>query len=1070
MTPLASLLFTLAGEVLVVTAFGSIAERILPAVRDRRRAWCAILSVLMIVSAAELTGLRPGFRSALLERFRAPQTRSVRTFSADVSSREVFQEVDSAPAVFQYEALVPPPVVNPRWTSFLIGAWLVGTLLMAGRCLFSRWQLHRLVRRSDVVEVDDARDLAMRLGLRIHRIQLREAEGFTGPVAFGIVRPTILLPRGFSAQHAPLELRVLLAHELAHLAARDPLWLALADGLATLLWWHPAVWWARRRLRATSEAAADEASNLVPGGRVALAEALVALGQKLVTETSSAGFGVGGLKSELARRVTRLLANPNSIGSRRLPWIVGTGFATALLGIAAAPWPGEGAKPVLMAALATLEKPVEAKQPVPIRGPAEGAPSLQLISVTNPPGYSVYVSLRDPAGSTGGTFTTPVFVARFGPNSSTPTTNHLPADIGTNRNLLAYDSTPFFVGGEASARSAAKTRAALKKIILPEFEVGTVSLGEAITKLFDLTLHNDPEHVGVFMTVRSNVTATTSTFSPHLESTPLLRGISLHNVPLEEALDAISKSSGIPWTIQDWGDIHFSQPSVGIVGPNSPGRTRITAQLDKIVLPEFDLEPMPITEALRDLTDAASQLDPEKRGVNILLNFDDTESANGNTTESTKPRLRKGIRLRNTTLRQALNTIVGASSKPLDWSIEDYAIVLSAPQGDTLQLHTRIFKLSGDEFMKVVQPFQTPGTTNSIASIQTGVRAFFASHEINFPQIIGTNTPAQDHRAFFFNDRRGVLFVRATLDELDRIKGMLARLGLGDSPGGVTPATSSKPHSTPARQVRLDVRFAEVLESGGKGLDLDWIFGPTPTNAPTAKSGLAKELLTDANDPKGDNYRVDLSRTVGEFASLSPVQFAALIKRLETKGGVDILTAPRLITRSGQPARVVITETKTVVGDVTATAGSSTNKAALRYQTRQIEVGPSLDALTFLEGDSARMTLTAKFTEFLGYDQPKPDQSVQATTPGGKPLKGVMPLPHLRVRVAMATPLIKLGDTVVLRGPTGDNTIRFKDKVPVLGDIPLLGRLFRKEEKQVQQKRVYVFVSPVEVDAKGETK
>ena len=280
----------------------------------------------------------------------------------------------------------------------------------------------------------------------------------------------------------------------------------------------------------------------------------------------------------------------------------------------------------------------------------------------------------------------------------------------------------------------------------------------------------------------------------------------------------------------------------------------------------------------------------------------------------------------------------------------------------------------------------------------------------------------------------------------------------------------SAPDSAPARQVRLDVRFVEVLESGGKGLDLDWIFGPTPTNAPAAKSGPANELLTDANDPKGDNYRVDLSRTEGEFAPLSPVQFAALLKRLETKGGVDILAAPRLITRSGQPARMAVTEEKTVVGDVTATAGSSTNKAALQYQTATIQVGPALDVLTFLEGDSARMTLTAKVTEFLGYDQPKPNQTVQAVTPGGKPLNGVVPLPHLRVRLAMANPFIKLGDTVVLRGPTSDNTVRFKDKVPVLGDIPLLGRLFRKEETQVQHKRLYVFVSPVEVDAKGEGK
>ena len=49
-----------------------------------------------------------------------------------------------------------------------------------------------------------------------------------------------------------------LAHELAHLAARDPFWCLVADGAAAMLWWHPAVWWLRRQSQLASELAADE--------------------------------------------------------------------------------------------------------------------------------------------------------------------------------------------------------------------------------------------------------------------------------------------------------------------------------------------------------------------------------------------------------------------------------------------------------------------------------------------------------------------------------------------------------------------------------------------------------------------------------------------------------------------------------------------------------------------------------------------------------------------------------------------------------------------------------------------
>jgi len=103
---------------------------------------------------------------------------------------------------------------------------------------------------------------------------------------------------------------VMLAHELAHLAAHDPFWFALADLFCALAWWHPLAWWMRRQFHRACEAAADEASALVPDGPATLAESLVTFGRELSLSTPVGGLGVGGsgFRSDLALRVKALLA------------------------------------------------------------------------------------------------------------------------------------------------------------------------------------------------------------------------------------------------------------------------------------------------------------------------------------------------------------------------------------------------------------------------------------------------------------------------------------------------------------------------------------------------------------------------------------------------------------------------------------------------------------------------------------------------------------------------------------------------------------------------------------------
>ncbi len=203
-----------------------------------------------------------------------------------------------------------------RWPGII---WLLGVALLAIHTIWSRLVLSVYFARLSRSIHDEAMDariasLGIQLGFRC-RVRLVESTGLAAPVAFGLLRPTIALPTTFADDFEPRQQHVILAHELAHLAARDPAWQLFTDLVTACLWWHPWMWWTRRCLRATSEAAADEASLLVPHGPDALAQCLVTLGRRL-TRMPRGRMGWlsvqgTGFRSGLGRRVERLLNLPN---------------------------------------------------------------------------------------------------------------------------------------------------------------------------------------------------------------------------------------------------------------------------------------------------------------------------------------------------------------------------------------------------------------------------------------------------------------------------------------------------------------------------------------------------------------------------------------------------------------------------------------------------------------------------------------------------------------------------------------------------------------------------------------
>ncbi len=255
-------------------------------------------------------------------------------------------EVKADAAVMEPSVVAPLVVPEekagfPLALAIALGVWVVGALVLASRLLVGRFLLLRFCSRSrsvyDVRLFDRVQGIAGKLGLK-QTVQVLETERIQTPVVFGLVRLTIALPMGFAEKFERRQQEAILAHELAHLAARDPLWYLLADALVSVLWWHPLVWVARARLQVTSEMAADEACVLAKHGPETLAECLVTIAQEMHGRGALESIGIegSGFRSRLGQRVERLLKLSAEAVSRPAAWrtrLVKVGMPVLLVGV-----------------------------------------------------------------------------------------------------------------------------------------------------------------------------------------------------------------------------------------------------------------------------------------------------------------------------------------------------------------------------------------------------------------------------------------------------------------------------------------------------------------------------------------------------------------------------------------------------------------------------------------------------------------------------------------------------------------------------------------------------------------
>ncbi|MDE3137134.1 MAG: M56 family metallopeptidase, partial [Acidobacteriota bacterium] len=223
-------------------------------------------------------------------------------------------------------ALPVPPSGKIPWLPLLVTAWAAGVAILSVRMAGGLLVARRLRLRATPVTNREWRERVERLAARLQLrrgVALCESMLAEVPMAIGWLRPVILVPAGALLRLSPEQMEAILAHELAHVRRLDYAVNMVQAAVETLLFYHPAVWWVGRKIRAERENCCDDLAVALCGDAVVYARALVELETLAGHAPQMAVAATGG---SLLGRVKRLLHAEG--GTRRNP---ATGLAAVLV-------------------------------------------------------------------------------------------------------------------------------------------------------------------------------------------------------------------------------------------------------------------------------------------------------------------------------------------------------------------------------------------------------------------------------------------------------------------------------------------------------------------------------------------------------------------------------------------------------------------------------------------------------------------------------------------------------------------------------------------------------------------
>jgi general secretion pathway protein D len=606
---------------------------------------------------------------------------------------------------------------------------------------------------------------------------------------------------------------------------------------------------------------------------------------------------------------------------------------------------------------------------------------------------------------------------------------------------------------------------------------------------------------------------------------------------------------------------HFAhgKDTTGAQSRTEASRTEaITAKLNRIIIPKIDMSDTTIREAIDYLHQLSVKLDtlepdPAKKGVNIFLKLASSPSgaagagglpglgneilppaapaagvgataapaaAAPQPTEDTQITLS----LSNVPLYEALRYV--SSLAGLKIKIDPVAVSIVPLSDVSTELITKEYKVPPNFIPK--KTAEAAASTDTAGGAAGGGFGFGVTNDSGGSRIAKQQT-AQEYLASL-----GVQFPEGASAQYIPAGSKLVVRNTQDNIDFIDQVVDSITGSAPT-QVQIESKFVEINQNNLKELGFDWTLGAFSVGGGTYMAGgdISTNTTTMPFTEPGQSspigsYSLTQGLRTGQGASphsavsansidsllsglnsgaapgmfglagiFTNPQFQVVIRALNQKKGIDLMSAPTVTTKSGIKAVVnVIREFRyptqfdppqipqTVNSGTTTDGGISggfsvspiiTPTTPSGFDTRNLGVTLEVTPQVGADGYTIDLDLAPEvvdFDGFINYGTPILGLGSSGIGPLAAPTSvivspNVINQPIFSSRKVTTNVTIWDGMTISLGGLIREDVQKVQDKVPLLGDVPLVGRLFRSDVDQKIKKNLIIFVTAKLLDAEG---
>lgn len=280
------------------------------------------------------------------------------------------------------------------------------------------------------------------------------------------------------------------------------------------------------------------------------------------------------------------------------------------------------------------------------------------------------------------------------------------------------------------------------------------------------------------------------------------------------------------------------------------------------------------------------------------------------------------------------------------------------------------------------------------------------------------------------DEQTNALVITAKPDSMQELEKVIARLDIRRA------------------QVLVEAVIVEVADGNAAQFGVQWgnSNGGIVQFADTSANMSVSTFLNSKSSSASSTSSSALAGLSGGAIGMYHGDWFALVTALNQDTKSDVLATPSLVTMDNQEASFNVGQDVPVLtGSQTTTSSSGSIYSTVERKTvgTKLKFKPQIN-----EGDSVLLDIQQEVS------------SVDSTTSSSSN-SGTYLGPTFNVRTIQNTVLVKSGDTVVLGGLLNESTSEAVSKVPLLGDIPILGELFKSTSTSKSKRNLMVFIHPI---------